>query len=106
MQKVQIILTSDLSGAEADETVSFAVDGVQYELDATNKEADKFRGLFQDYIAVARKVSGRKSSRKPSATSDGPSAKDVKAWADTQGLDYPQRGRLPKELLDMYEAAH
>jgi hypothetical protein len=103
-QQVQIILTSDLSGGAADETVSFMLDGTQYELDVTSKEADKFRGLFQDYIAVARKVSGGRKAAK--RTTDGPSAKDVKAWADTQGLDYPQRGRLPKELLDMYKAAN
>lgn len=59
-QKVLIQLVSDMTGeAIADgkgETVTFALDGTSYELDLTSKEADKFRGLFQDYIAVARKV--------------------------------------------------
>jgi hypothetical protein len=32
-QKVEVSLVDDLSGETADETVSFSLDGVQYEID-------------------------------------------------------------------------
>ncbi len=30
----------------------------------------------------------------------------MKRWAAEQGLDYPKRGRLPKSLVEAYDAAH
>ena len=31
---------------------------------------------------------------------------NMKRWAAEQGLDYPKRGRLPKSLVEAYDAAH
>jgi hypothetical protein len=107
-QKVNIILVSDLSGGEADETVSFALDGTNYELDLSSKEADKFRGLFQDYVAVARKTSsgrGRKSSGKSGGSGRSDLA-DVRAWAKEQGMEVSERGRVSQDVLSAYDAAH
>lgn len=108
-QRVKIELVSDLSGEEIaegkGETVSFALDGTTHEIDLTSKEADNFRGLFQDYIAVARKI-GRKTGtagKRSQVTSD---AKDVRAWAQSQGLEVPDRGRIPADIREKYEAAH
>ncbi|MPZ27538.1 MAG: hypothetical protein GEV12_14295 [Micromonosporaceae bacterium] len=36
----------------------------------------------------------------------GPKSADVRAWAQAQGIEVPQRGRLPGEVLDAYLAAH
>lgn len=107
-QKVSIQLVSDMSGGEADETVTFALDGTTYELDLTSKESDKFKGLFQDYIAVARKVSGGRG--KKGSGSSGKSGRsdlaDVRAWAKEQGMDVSERGRVRQEVLDAYDSAH
>lgn len=45
-QKVQVLLVDDLDGGEADETVTFALDGKTYEIDLTTANADKLRGLL------------------------------------------------------------
>jgi len=37
------ILVDDIDGGEADETVRFAVDGVQHEIDLSKKNATKMR---------------------------------------------------------------
>lgn len=105
-QKVSIQLVSDLSGGEADETVTFALDNTTYELDLTNKEADKFRGLFQDYIAVARKVSGGRGRKSSTGSKSDYDAKAVRQWATDNGLDVPARGRIPGEIVEQYKAAH
>lgn len=108
-QKVSIQLVSDLTGEEIaegkGETVTYSLDGTTYEIDLTSKEADKFRGVFQDYIAVARKV-GRKTGtagKRSQVTSD---AKDVRAWANQNGMQVPERGRIPAEIREKYDAAH
>lgn len=111
-QKVNIVLVSDLSGGEADETVTFALDGTTYEMDLSNKEADKFRGVFQDYIAVARKVSGgrgRKASSSRSTSGSGRSSDElasIREWAKSNGHEVSERGRIKQEVLDAYDAAH
>lgn len=108
-QKVLVQLVSDLTGEEiADgkgETVTFALDGTTYEIDLTNKEADKFRGLFQDHIAVARKV-GRKTGTAGKRTQAGPPAAEVREWAKQNGHEVPDRGRIPAEVREAYDAAH
>lgn len=110
-QKVLTILVSDITGkeiAEGDgETVAFTLDGQSYELDLTNKEADKFRGLFQDYIAVARKSGGRRTAR--SASKSSGSKEDLAAireWAKANGHEVSERGRIAQSVKDAYYAAN
>ena len=38
-QKVQVVLIDDIDGGSADETMSFAVDGVSYEIDLSTANA-------------------------------------------------------------------
>ena len=45
-QKVQVILVDDMDGGAAEETVSFSLDGVSYELDLSKKNAAKLRDTF------------------------------------------------------------
>ena len=42
-QKVQVILVDDIDGGEADETVSFSLDGVSYEIDLSESNATELR---------------------------------------------------------------
>lgn len=110
-QKVEVRLISDVSGSDADETISFALDGSQYELDVTSKEADKFRGLFQDYIAVGRKVGGGRGKKASTRASSGSGRSkeelaEIRAWAQQNGHEVSERGRIKSEVLEAYDAAH
>jgi hypothetical protein len=109
VQRVTIQLVDDIDGKEiADgkgETVSFALDGTTYEIDLSKKNADAFRGLFQDHIAVARKA-GRKTAAVSRKSSGGPSAADVRDWARSNGMDVPDRGRIPTEVREAFDAAN
>ena len=42
-QKVEVLLVDDIDGGEADETVSFSIDGTSYEIDLSKKNAAKLR---------------------------------------------------------------
>lgn len=99
---------SDLSGTEIDDaspTVRFAFDGSTYEIDLTPDEKAAFHDALALYIASGRRVTSPRG-RRASAPSDGPSARDIRAWAQEQGLDVPARGRVPAPVVEAYRAAH
>lgn len=106
-QRVITQLVDDIDGTEiadgSGETVSFALDGVSYEIDLSSKNADAFRGLFQDHVAVARKI-GRKSAPAGKRPQAGPSAAEIRDWARSTGLSVPERGRIPADVREAYES--
>ena len=104
-QKVNIILVDDLDGSEADETVSFALDGTSYEIDLNEKNAAKLRDALSGYIGHARKVSSTRK-RRSSAASSGPSARELRDWARSNGYEVSDRGRVPAEVREAFAAAH
>lgn len=97
-QRVTIQLVDDLDGTEADETVTFGLDGTMYEVDLSEQNAKELRTSLDTFIAVARRVSGRK---KPKATTKG-----VREWAREQGYTVSDRGVVPAEIRKAYAAAH
>src|SRR6185437_7792447 len=66
-QKVTVALEDDLTGGPADETVRFAVDGTDYEIDLSAKNAAAFGTLLAPYIEHARKA-GRAPGRRAGRT--------------------------------------
>jgi hypothetical protein len=102
--KVIVRLEDDLDGSEAAETVHFSVDGVEYEIDLSKANADKFRNSFGDYISHGRKVGGSRRGRK-ATSSDGVDIKAVRKWAASNGIELSTRGRIPADVIDKYRAA-
>ena len=108
-QKVQVLLVDDLDGGEASETVSFALDGNNYEIDLSGKNATEMRDAFAKYVASARKAgrstssSGGRSSRRGSSTAmDRDQAAAIRSWAKKQGLKVSDRGRIPATIIEQY----
>ena len=109
-QKIHIILEDDLDGSEASETVTFGLDGTSYEIDLNDKNAAALRDALATYVGHGRKVGsaprrGRKSAAAAPATS-GPSAREIRDWARSNGHDVPDRGRVSAEVRDAFDAAH
>jgi hypothetical protein len=111
-QRRRTILISDLSGDEVEaggESISFSYRGVDYTIDLTAKEAKGFDKAIAMYVEHARKGGGRSRGARPSTGSSHGHAErigNMKRWAAEQGIDYPKRGRLPKSLVEAYDAAH
>jgi len=105
-QKVTVSLVDDLSGSQADETVSFGLDGKSYEIDLSSKNADKLRGALADYVAAARRPGGgRKASaasaaRRPAVDREQNQA--IREWARGKGMKVNDRGRIPSEVVEAY----
>ncbi|MFH7596610.1 Lsr2 family protein [Streptomyces racemochromogenes] len=108
-QKVQVLLVDDLDGGEADETVTFALDGKTYEIDLTTANAEKLRGLLDPYTKSGRRTGGRASAGRAkgraAASTGSPDTAEIRAWAKAQGLSVNDRGRVPAEIREAYENA-
>ena len=97
-QKVQTFLVDDLDGSTALRTVRFGIDGAEYEIDLNDDHVARLRQTLDRYIAAGRKVGKRASHRSIGNGHSGPSSSDVRQWAQSQGLDVKDRGRLPAEM--------
>lgn len=108
-QKVQVVLVDDLDNGPADETVTFSLDGVSYEIDLSHDNAAKLRDVLATYVGHARRVgtprraAGRRS-RSGATGSSNPAA--VREWAKSQGIAVNERGRISADLQAKYDAAH
>jgi hypothetical protein len=104
-QRVHIVLEDDLDGSGADETVTFGLDGVNYEIDLSKKNAAKLRDALALYVGSARRVSGR-SRRSRGRGGSSVSASQVRDWARKQGYEVSDRGRVPADVRAAYDAAN
>ena len=105
-QKVTVVLEDDLTGGPAEQTVRFAFDGTDYEIDLSAKNAAKFGKQLAPYLEHARRA-GRAPSRRPGRTAAGRQRSgDIRAWAHEQGLAVSARGRIPASVVAQYQAAN
>ena len=103
-QRVQVILEDDYDGGTAEETVTFALDGAEYEIDLSVDNAAELRDALAPWVAHARKTGGRrKRGAKPVADT---STSEIRAWANANGLAVSSRGRVSSTVRQAYEAAH
>ncbi|MFE9660304.1 histone-like nucleoid-structuring protein Lsr2 [Streptomyces sp. NPDC005955] len=111
-QKVQILLVDDIDGGEADETLSFSLDGRTYEIDLSTGNADKLRELLDPFVSAGRKVGGRGVSTRRGAgvkaprSVGEPTAEELRKWATDHGYEVSARGRVPASIKSAYAAAN
>ena len=109
-QKTVVTFEDDLDGSEAEGTVTFALNGVQYELDLSKKNRDKLLKALEPYVSGDRKVSARATAvRSSRGAASAPKRHDqsaVREWAKSQHLKISDRDVSPTDVLAKYEAAH
>lgn len=104
-RKTQVILTDDIDGSEATGTVSFALDGVAYEIDLNDNNAQQLRDQLGEWASKARRVGGRRNTGTRSTGSSNDAAK-IRTWARENGYEVSERGRVPQEIREAYNATH
>lgn len=106
VQVTTVLLKDDIDGSDADGTVYFALDGINYEIDLSAEHADALRESFAEWVAAARRATGRVSRRRaggrPQVSSD---AREIRTWAREQGIEVSDRGRIPAPVREAWEAA-
>ncbi len=112
-QKVTVTLVDDLDGSEAEETVEFGLDGASYQIDLSEENAERLRDALAEYVEHARRSGGRKrasgrvaaAGRAPrTATADREQNQAIREWARKQGMKVSDRGRIPSDVIDAYNA--
>jgi hypothetical protein len=110
VQKHVIQLEDDIDGGNATETVTFGLDGANYEIDLSAKNAGKLRDALATYVAHGRRASrsggrssaGRRAGR--AVRSDREQTQAIRAWARKNGHKIGEKGRIPAHILEAYEA--
>lgn len=109
-QKTQVILLDDLDGEEftQGETVSFGLDGTEYEIDLNAQHSAELRETLKVYVEHARKVTGRgipRQRRGSRTKADRLDTRVIRQWAADSGIELANRGRIPGHVIDQYEAS-
>jgi hypothetical protein len=108
-RRTVVELLDDIDGDSADETVTFSLDGVTYEIDLSTKNADKLRSSFTPYVEKARKAVVRQPGRTGRATGTRTvhtreRSAEIRNWAKQHGIAVNDRGRISAQVVEAYEA--
>jgi Lsr2 len=110
----EFLYRDDLDGSTEDvRTLSFTVDGQDYEIDLSEDNVQRFHSALEPFVAKSRPIkrqAGPARRRGGNGRRSGGSTRDdipdVRAWAQANGFDVSERGRIKKEILDKYDEAH
>ncbi len=111
-------LIDDLDGSDATQTVEFSYKGKSYTLDLNDNNASELEDALAPYIAAAGKAGtaqsgrGRRGGKRQSSGARGGSGaasdyspKDVRAWAQANGVEVPTRGRIPGKVIEQFQSS-
>jgi hypothetical protein len=114
-KQVVTLLTDDLDGSEADRTVEFGLDGVNYTIDLSDKNVGKLRKALEPYIVAGTRVGrggvdrrglGRARAAAPSSRSNRDQNQAIREWAGKNGFEVSERGRIPASVVEAFDKAH
>ena len=116
-QRTIVRLTDDLDGRPIPdgkgETIRFGLDRQDYEIDLADKNAKALRDTFAKYVSAARRTGAgagharrSRTGRTAAGTARDYDPKAVRAWAESQGIQVSQRGRVPADLVAKFQTAN
>ncbi|MFC8099449.1 Lsr2 family protein [Streptomyces sp. NPDC057363] len=111
-QRTIVLLSDDLDGSEATDTISFGLDGRTYEIDLNDAHAEELRSFLERYTAAGRRTAGgpgrKAASTSTRSKSTGPKQDTaaIREWAKTNGFELAERGRIPGHIQEAYHKAN
>jgi hypothetical protein len=113
IEEVNVSMIDDLDGGRATETITFALEGTNYEIDLSKRNADKLRRSLRPYLESGRKVrrgADGRSTRKPRRSSTGRSEDynraEVRAWAKSHRIKVAPRGRISSDVVERWRQSN
>ncbi len=115
--QVTVRLVDDLDGSDATQSLEFTYKGTTYRLDLNDNNASRLEQVLAPYIEAAIRAGSHQAApgvrvgkrRRATQTEPAPAAIDspkaVRDWARANGLTVPDRGRLPKSIIEMFRAS-
>jgi Lsr2 len=106
-KKVTTTLQDDLDGSPAAGTVHFALGGSEFEIDLSEKNARQFRRQIDPFLEHARRARKATTAARANRSAAGRKrTSGIREWAREHGMDVSERGRIPTEVIERYEAAN
>ncbi|HEY1619897.1 MAG TPA: Lsr2 family protein [Streptosporangiaceae bacterium] len=109
-QKVSVTFACDYDAKEIPDgehlTRAFSLDGRDYEIDLCEKHSQKFDEAVTRFAERARRVTGRVGRPKRRTAAHRQRSADIRAWAKRSGIKVSDRGRIPAQVINRYEASH
>ena len=108
MGRIQAVrFIDDLDGAvleDSVEMVRWSLDGREYEFDTSPGNARAFRDAVARYVQISRRVTANApGSGKRGVAPAAPRV--IRQWARGNGVEVPDRGRVPAAVVDAFQAA-
>jgi hypothetical protein len=95
--------------------VQWAWLGVEYEFETSTANLDRIengRLPVSTLLAKSRRTGGRKkspsqsSASKPATSAGGTDTKAIREWAQQNGYEVSDRGRIPANIVEAFTSAH
>ena len=108
----RVVLIDDLDESEATETITYTINGQDYEIDLLEENAQRFYDTLGTFIEKSRRVerqaapTARRNGRRRGGGSGRDDVPQIRAWAEANGHEVSTRGRIKKEVIDAYDEEH
>jgi hypothetical protein len=109
-KQVITVLTDDLDGGDADRTIEFGLDGVNYTIDLSEKNVGKLRKALEPYLTGASRVARTSGNWRVAARAVQPVRANrdqnqaIREWAGKNGYEVSDRGRIPSSVAEAFHA--
>jgi Lsr2 len=101
-------VTDDIDGSADARAEPFSYAGTDYTVDLGNKNRAALEKALKPYIQAGTKVSKRATrgnTRRRRSESNGADLAAVRDWANANGYQGSNRGRIPGAVLEAYQVA-
>jgi hypothetical protein len=113
IEEVTVTMIDDLDGSQAPETIAFALEGVNYEIDLSKRNVNGLRRVLKPYVEGGRKVRRASGNRTPkgarrssSSGAENYDLAEVRAWAKSHRIKVAARGRIASEVVERWRQSN
>ncbi len=105
-------LVDDIDGSTDDVvTCAFGLGDSQFEIDLNGNHREELESVLAKFVDAARPVGGARPQRsrqtiKRVERPDREQTHAIRQWAKDNGYDVSERGRISKNVVEAFEAAH
>lgn len=96
-RKLEVTHTDDIDGTPGAKTVTFGFNNRWYEIDLSKGNAEKLKEVLKPYLRKARATAPPK--QQPNE------AKVIREWANNNGYELAEKGRIPRDIVEAYRNA-
>lgn len=109
-REIRVILTDDIDGGEADQTVEFSLGNAAYSIDLNASNVARLEAALEPFIAKAERVRNPRGGKRGGSATTTRTGKGgtaaIRAWAKENGYQVSDRGRIHADIIAAFEAAN